>query len=432
MKISFSFRSFVSRAALAVSGLVLLVTLLQGGYLVWLLRDAAALSLARLLAGICALGGLLALSLCLALRQIFHAALTRPLARLVPIIQDLQIDQLEQVSYLKDTQCYEVLELASSTQKMLLRVKKMLAQYAEAGDTLHESSTAAFATAQKQVTLLSAHEPSVAAPSAIMRDFLAAAQQLRVDVNALGDGSQQALELAKHGQEAVQAVVKRMHEIRHSAHRSAEKIMALSKQSEHINEVVSTIDRIIEDTKLIAFNATIEAARTKDEGRGFGVVAFEIKRLAEEVFESTEDIKELIHDIQHASHGLVLTTEEELKTVQRGIEFAEDAGGALTQIVNMITLTTDSLRHAATETVRLQQASAQASQEVNTTEQTVLACVQELKQLAVAAAEMTIVTEGLRQLFARLGGPRDGGRSSLDLRTQFAPLRKRADEQRVD
>ena len=131
---------------------------------------------------------------------------------------------------------------------------------------------------------------------------------------------------------------------------SSSRIMALSKQSSHINDVVRTIDRIIEETKLIAFNATIEAARAKEEGKGFGVVALEIKRLAEEVFESTEDIKEVIQDIQRVSHALVLATEDEMKTVARGTDLAQQAGVALQQIFDMVRLTTESAQRIAAAT----------------------------------------------------------------------------------
>ena len=149
--------------------------------------------------------------------------------------------------------------------------------------------------------------------AAAVRDLVITAHHISEDVRSVVTVANQTLELAEQGQQAVMNVVKSMEDIRHSSQVSSEKILALGKQSEHINDVVKTVDRIIEDTKLIAFNATIEAARAKDEGRGFGVVAIEIKRLAEEVFESTEDIKELIQDIQEVSHALVLATEEEVK-----------------------------------------------------------------------------------------------------------------------
>ena len=141
-----------------------------------------------------------------------------------------------------------------------------------------------------------------------------------------------------------------MEDIQRSSRISSEKIVALEKQTEHINDVVATIDRIIEDTKLIAFNATIEAARAKDDGEGFGVVALEIKRLAEEVFESTGDIKEFIKEIQHASHALVLSAESELKSIQRGGALAEEAGVSLQHIVDMVKCTTESAQKIATAT----------------------------------------------------------------------------------
>jgi methyl-accepting chemotaxis protein len=192
-----------------------------------------------------------------------------------------------------------------------------------------------------------------------------------------------------------------MEDIRSSSQVSSDKIIALGKQSENINDVVKTIDRIIEDTKLIAFNATIEAARAKDEGKGFGVVALEIKRLAEEVFESTEDIKELIQEIQSASHALVLATEEEMKTVHRGTLLAEEAGTSLEQIFEMVKLTTESAQRIASATRQQQGASEQVLQSVEAANQSTDKFSQESKKLAVTAAELNILADGLRQIIEK-------------------------------
>jgi methyl-accepting chemotaxis protein len=191
-----------------------------------------------------------------------------------------------------------------------------------------------------------------------------------------------------------------MEDIRHSSQISSNKIMALSKQSGHINEVVKTIDRMIEDTKLIAFNATIEAARAKDRGKGFGVVSLEIKHLAEEVFESTESIKELIQDIQETSHALVMAHEEEVKTVHRGVLLVEETGNSLEQIFEMLRSTTDSAQRIAAATQQQQGVNAQVLQSVEHAKQSMNRFSQESQQLARSSAELNILAEGLGQVLA--------------------------------
>ena len=208
------------------------------------------------------------------------------------------------------------------------------------------------------------------------------------------------LNLTEQGQQSVMDVVKSMGDIQRSSQVSSSRIMALSKQSSHINDVVRTIDRIIEETKLIAFNATIEAARAKEEGKGFGVVALEIKRLAEEVFESTEDIKEVIQDIQRVSHALVLATEDEMKTVARGTDLAQQAGVALQQIFDMVRLTTESAQRIAAAMQQQQETSEHAFQSVEVVNQSFAKFSQEAKQFAVTTAELTFLAEGLGKIIS--------------------------------
>ncbi len=175
------------------------------------------------------------------------------------------------------------------------------------------------------------------------------------------------LRVANRGRQTVLNASVNMAEIQRSSRTNAEKIVALEKQTEHIHEVVATIDNIIEDTKLIAFNATIEAARAKDEGKGFSVVALEVKRLAEEVFESAEDIKEFIRDIQLVSHALVVSTRSEMKNVQHGSALAEETGLALQQMCDMVTRTVDAARQIAGNTEQQQETSEHVLHIVGTT-----------------------------------------------------------------
>jgi methyl-accepting chemotaxis protein len=208
---------------------------------------------------------------------------------------------------------------------MLRHIKSVMDELNEAALKILEASKIAFSASKSHSTLVTSQINVSHKMATAIRELVTTALHIGDDVKSVVEIANQTLQFTEQGQHSVMNVVKSMEDIRHSSQVSSNKIMALSKQSGHINEVVKTIDRIIEDTKLIAFNATIEAARTKDEGKGFGVVALEVKRLAEEVFESTEDIKELIQEIQTASHALVLATEEEMKTLGGGLALAAGA-----------------------------------------------------------------------------------------------------------
>ena len=365
--------------------------------------------------GVFLLDGIMILILCASIWKSYQRKLAFPMTQLSQIISLPSTCLLRQAGSGHRTQsnesvlssdvpqCAEIRELSQATGKMLKHVKSLINQMNDASQKILEASKSAFSTSKNQSALLSTQVTGSHDMATAIREFVMTAKHISDDVNSVVDVANRTLEFAEQGQQAVMNVVQSMEDIRRSSQKSSDKIIALGKQSEHVNDVVKTIDRIIEDTKLIAFNATIEAARAKDEGKGFGVVALEIKRLAEEVFESTEDIKELIKEIQGASHALILATEEEMKSVYRGAQLAEEAGDSLAQIFEMVKLTTESAQRIAAATQQQKGASEQILHSVEAANQSTRQFSQESKQLAVTAAELSILAEGLRQIIAGFG-----------------------------
>ncbi|PID58530.1 hypothetical protein CSB45_03020 [candidate division KSB3 bacterium] len=396
-------KNFTVRSLLVVGSIILLVSGLQLFYVQHVLRETEFLFSSlpmKLYIGLCLIDTLLLLGLWVGILKLYHVSITRPSKELAPVIRDMQTDHLDLVSYLKDTGCSDIHLLAQASEHMLQRVKSLISQVHEIGQHILKTSRSIFATSKKQ----SQHFAYQAGSSG---DLTSAIQELILTTELISDGvsavvklAGQTLQFTEQGQQSVQAVVKSMEDIHHSSQVSSNKIMALSKQSGHINEVVKTIDRMIEDTKLIAFNATIEAARAKDQGRGFSVVSLEIKRLAEGVFESTEAIKELIQDILETSHALVMAHEEEMKTVHRGTLLVEKAGTSLEHIFEMLRSTTDSAQHIVTAAQQQQSANTMVLQSVEQARQSMNRFSLESQQLARASAELNILAEGLGQLLS--------------------------------
>ncbi len=406
MNLSSISKSFTLRILLLLGGIVIGATGGQILYLHWSLKKQTALlqdSALPIYLGLVLIDLLMFVVVCTVIWKMYSTRMSRPISILSHIIRDIQLQHLEMTLSLSDARCYEVKELSQATHKMLSHITSLTTQLNDASQKILEASKSAFLASKTQSTLLASQLNSSNEMAAAVRYLVITAQHISEDVKSVVNVANQTLELADQGQQAVMKVVKSMEDIRHSSQISSEKILALGKQSEHINDVVKTIDRIIEDTKLIAFNATIEAARAKDEGKGFSVVAREIKRLAEEVFESTEDIKELIRDIQEASHALVLATEREVKTVYRGTQLAEEAGASLRQIFRMAKLTTESAQRIASATQQQQSASEQVLQSVEMANQSTDRFSRESKQLAITAAELSILADGLGQIIHRLG-----------------------------
>ena len=115
---------------------------------------------------------------------------------------------------------------------------------------------------------------------------------------------------------------------------SADTINALGKKSETIGEIIAVINDIADQTNLLALNAAIEAARAGEHGRGFAVVADEVRKLAERTTEATEEVSQSINGIQGETGSAVKLIESGSERVTRGVDLASQAGTALESIVS--------------------------------------------------------------------------------------------------
>ncbi len=163
--------------------------------------------------------------------------------------------------------------------------------------------------------------------------------------------SKQVSDVATSGGSQVSRTVDGMRRIKEATDRVSEMIMSLGQSSQQIGAIVEIIDDIAEQTNLLALNAAIEAARAGEHGKGFAVVADEVRRLAERSSSSTAEIADLIHGIQQTTDSAVSAMQQGSKEVAEGSELATEAGKALAgiqQAVAAIVSQIDSMS-AATE-----------------------------------------------------------------------------------
>lgn len=160
--------------------------------------------------------------------------------------------------------------------------------------------------------------------------------------------SQEAAKLAKEGAGIVTQTIEGMNNISQAVRDSANTILELGKSSDQIGEIISVIDDIADQTNLLALNAAIEAARAGEQGRGFAVVADEVRKLAERTTKATKEIATMIKTIQTDTSGAVKSMEAGTKEVEVGVKFANDAGDALKQISKAVHDVTERVQHIAT------------------------------------------------------------------------------------
>lgn len=161
------------------------------------------------------------------------------------------------------------------------------------------------------------------------------------------DGSHRASEAAVAGARVVDETIAVMNSIAIRVKETATTVATLGNRSEQIGQIVGTIQEIADQTNLLALNAAIEAARAGEQGRGFAVVADEVRKLAERTRKATSEISEMIKTIQSETSGAVSAMEIGVNEVVQGSEKATESGQALGRIQEQINLVTTQINHVA-------------------------------------------------------------------------------------
>jgi methyl-accepting chemotaxis protein len=190
---------------------------------------------------------------------------------------------------------------------------------------------------------LSVSSRSVAASSQSQNDattsMAAAVEEVTTSIDHVADSSQETHNIARksgelslQGSEVVQAAAAEMSKIADSVNQSSQFIQQLGEHSNQISAIVNVIKEIADQTNLLALNAAIEAARAGEQGRGFAVVADEVRKLAERTARSTDEITGMIGSIQSGTRHAVDSMQEGSTRVTEGVVMANRAGDSMNQI----------------------------------------------------------------------------------------------------
>lgn len=199
-------------------------------------------------------------------------------------------------------------------------------------------------------------------------------------------------ELASEGEQTLITTEEQMNILQQSSHETREKIKQLSLQSAEIESITKVITDITEQTNLLALNAAIEAARAGEHGKGFAVVADEVRKLAEESKNSASKIVVLTSHIQKDTKEVEASVNTTVQNVDKGVAYLQNAQSSFKQIVHSIGNMTD----------EIQQVSASSEQLSASTEE-VAASVTEMAQTANTASEqMNIMLEVIKEQTANI------------------------------
>jgi methyl-accepting chemotaxis protein len=176
--------------------------------------------------------------------------------------------------------------------------------------------------------------------------------------------SKNTVDAASKGGKIVQKTTKGMEDIALSVKKTSGVVTALGQSSDQIGRIISVIDDIADQTNLLALNAAIEAARAGEQGRGFAVVADEVRKLAERTTKATKEIAEMIKKIQHDTKEAVEDMNKATKEVESGVALAREAGDSLKSIISMTDNVSNMINAIATAAEEQSAASEEVSKNI--------------------------------------------------------------------
>jgi twitching motility protein PilJ len=299
--------------------------------------------------------------------------------------------------------------VVDSVNYMLDNFVKVLERVRKAAIDVSSSANEILLSSEDMASGAVQQDQEITNTSSAVEELTVSMKQVSNNAEASAEAARRALDAAEQGNRAVRDTLEGMQRIRSSVQATAKKIKSLGDRSLEISEIINVINDITEQTNLLALNAAIEAARAGEAGRGFAVVADEVRKLAEHSRTATKDIAALIKAIQAETNEAVVVMEEGTKEVEVGARLADQAGKALEAISSVVRQSAELVQEislASKQQVRGTEGVANAMQIIsNITRQT----SQGARQTARTVENMVKLSEQLNEALSQFrissGGP---------------------------
>jgi methyl-accepting chemotaxis protein len=318
----------------------------------------------------------------------------------------------------------EIGDLAAAFNTMIKQLQELIRKIATNAEQVAASSEELTASAQQsaQAATQVAHSITDVAEGAgeqlkastsaamVVEEISTSIGEISVTMQAVANQSVKTAGKAKEGGKALNKAVDQMKKIEKTVNTSAEVVADLGQRSQEIGQIVDTISGIAGQTNLLALNAAIEAARAGEQGRGFAVVADEVRKLAEQSQEATKKINELVLEIQAGTNNAVTAMTDGTREVKFGAEVVDEAGNTFKEIVEMVELVSDQVAEMSNSVEQIAKGSGQIvdsvkqinafSQRAAAESETVSAATEEqsasMGEIATASQSLAILSENLQ------------------------------------
>ncbi len=272
----------------------------------------------------------------------------------------------------------------------------LVAQVQKSGVQVNTSINEIAATAKEQQATASEIAATTTEIGATSREISATSKELVKTMGEVSTVAEQSATLAGSGQAGLSRMEETMRQIMSAAGAINAKLAVLNEKAGNINQVVTTITKVADQTNLLSLNAAIEAEKAGEYGRGFAVVATEIRRLADQTAVATYDIEQMVKEMLSAVSAGVMGMDKFSEEVRRGVDEVRQVGGQLAQIIQHVQTMTprfesvnEGMQAQATGAQQISEALGQLSEAAQQT-------VESLRQSGLAIEQLNETARGLK------------------------------------
>ncbi|MDP2240844.1 MAG: methyl-accepting chemotaxis protein, partial [Burkholderiales bacterium] len=229
----------------------------------------------------------------------------------------------------QDDRADEVGNLVRMFRTMLESQRRVTREILEGVNVLSASSSEIMATTTQVASGAAETASAVSETTATVEEVKQTAQVSSQKAKYVSESAQKVSQVSQAGRKSVDSAIQGMQRVQEQMESIAGSIVQLSEQSQAIGEIIATVNDLAEQSNLLAVNAAIEAAKAGEQGKGFGVVAQEIKSLAEQSRQATAQVRTILSEIQKATGAAVMATEQGSKAVEAGVKQSTEAGESI-------------------------------------------------------------------------------------------------------
>lgn len=311
--------------------------------------------------------------------------------------------------------------------RIIWQVTDNAAHVATASEEISSSATEQAQRAERQ-------RDQTAQVATAMQEIASTVLEVSENSNRAAEAARKASETAHQGGTIVNDTLERMREITQSVRGTAKKMEELGKSSDHIGRIIGVIDDIADQTNLLALNAAIEAARAGEQGRGFAVVADEVRKLAERTITATKEIAHMIKNIQDETKIAVGAMAQGTQQVEEGVKSTAQAGDSLQQIIQMAEQVGEMITYIATAAAQQSSATEQVNSNMDQIAHLVKESADSAQQSAKACQDLSGLALDLQKMVGnfKVGGDTyqpssgDAGRAQPSHLENGRPISSRA------